>query len=69
MASLKAKYIVSGIVIVILLFMLYSQFYNETLTPKLCDRNHAWSWRTTPREGLGSWMDEIGHNHVGHGQF
>ena len=33
-----------------------------------CQLN-SWSWRSTPRNGLGGWMDEIGHNHIGHGQY
>jgi hypothetical protein len=31
-----------------------------------CDIS-SWNWRSTPRTGLGGWMDEIGHNHIGHG--
>lgn len=29
----------------------------------------SWTWRSTPRNGLGGWMDEIGHNHIGHGKY
>lgn len=33
-----------------------------------CQLN-SWTWRSTPRNGLGGWMDEIGHNHIGHGKY
>ncbi len=33
-----------------------------------CQYN-SWNWRSTARNGLGGWMNEIGHNHIGHGQY
>ena len=37
-------------------------------SPVPCKIN-SWNWRNNPRNGLGGWMGEIGHTHIGHGQY
>lgn len=64
---------IAAVILVLFLFLKGTRSYSSLTTrghshSVPCQLN-SWSWRSTPRNGLGGWMDEIGHNHIGHGQY
>lgn len=64
---------IAAVLLVLFLFLDFKGRYSSLTThghshSVPCQLN-SWSWRSTPRNGLGGWMDEIGHNHIGHGQY
>lgn len=72
---MKRVYPLSVVAVLLVLFLLLD--FKGTRS-SVMSRGHAhnvpcqvnsWTWRSTPRTGLGQWMDEIGHNHIGHGQY
>ncbi len=73
---MKRVYPLSIVAVLLVLFLLLDLNAHRygSLTSQRRSRGGApcqlksWSWRSTPRNGLGGWMDEIGHNHIGHGQ-
>ena len=68
---MKRVYPLSVVAVLVVMFLLIH--FNGTNARQghssvQCQIN-AWNWRSTPRNGLGGWMDEIGHNHIGHGKY
>ena len=74
---MKRVYPLSIVAVILVLFLLidfngtrrYESLYVRQGQSSVPCQLNSWNWRNTPRNGLGGWMDEIGHNHVGHGLY